>query len=104
MTKQERDLRYSFIVSMVCVLLGVVMLGCVIISSYTHSEPDTTVIRNCWVYETYDDATVLEDTNGNLWEVGTRITDIDRMYEVVFDTQGTDTLLDDVVTDILWTH
>lgn len=101
MTKQERSMQYSMIVCFVCVLLGALMLGGVVVHHYLTAKPqDTTVERVCWVYTTSDTFTVFEDEDGNLWEIDARFSLVDEPYLFTFDTQGTEDLTDDVVTGI----
>lgn len=104
MTKQEQSMQYSIVVCMVCVILGALMLMGVVVSHYINASKveDTEVTKECWIYTDYDNTTVFEDTDGNLWEIQAHFPDIDVPYAVTFDTQGTEDLTDDVIVGITW--
>ena len=104
MTKQEQSMQYSIVVCMVCVILGALMLMGVVVSHYINASKveDTEVTKECWIYTDYDNTTVFEDADGNLWEIQAHFPDIDVPYAVTFDTQGTEDLTDDVIVGITW--
>ena len=78
MTKQEQSMQYSIVVCMVCVILGALMLMGVVVSHYinTSKVEDTEVTKECWIYTDYDNTTVFEDADGNLWEIQAHFPDI----------------------------
>lgn len=98
--RQYQSYRFSVIVVLVCMVLIAAIVGIV---AYTNSRPqiETHIERECVIYESYDDVTVFEDTDGNLWEVVGSWMDVDAHYIVAFDTLGTKDVTDDVITGVL---
>lgn len=98
--RQYQSYRFSVIVVLVCMMCIMAIVGIV---AYTNSRPqvETHIERECVIYESYDDVTVFEDTDGNLWEVVGSWMDVDAHYIVTFDTLGTEDVTDDVVTGVL---
>lgn len=98
--RQYQSYRFSVIVVLVCMVFIAAIVGIV---ACTNSRPQAEIHieRECVIYESYDDVTVFEDTDGNLWEVVGSWMDVDAQYIVTFDTLGTEDVTDDVVTGVL---
>jgi hypothetical protein len=96
--------------TVVIITLFIALVG--VAGGLTDEEPQTTPQEQHHAEQKYiaryatsveideDGVTTFEDTEGNMWEVQDAPTELGQKARLLFDSNGTETVLDDVIIDV----
>lgn len=110
MSKKNVRKMVESIKTVVIITLFIALIG--IAGGLTDEEPQTTPQEQHHVEQKYiakyatsveideDGVTTFEDTEGNMWEVQDAPTELGQKARLLFDSNGTETVLDDEIIDV----